>query len=52
MYIATIKDGNDIKHICLIILDEVGVNKIKKKRVCLSFMDIVKAVAKNILMPM
>lgn len=41
------KMENDIKHICLIILDEVGVNKIKKKRVCLSFMDIVKAVAKK-----
>ena len=41
------KIENDIKHICLIILDEVGVNKIKKKRVCLSFMDIVKAVAKK-----
>lgn len=25
------KMENDIKHICLIILDEVGVNKIKKK---------------------
>ena len=47
VYCSDKKMENDIKHICLIILDEVGVNKIKKKRVCLSFMDIVKAVAKK-----
>ena len=47
IYCSDKKMENDIKHICLIILDEVGVNKIKKKRVCLSFMDIVKAVAKK-----
>ena len=47
VYCNNKKMENDIKHICLIILDEVGVNKIKKKRVCLSFMDIVKAVAKK-----
>ena len=44
VYCSDKKMENDIKHICLIILDEVGMNKIKKKRVCLSFMDIVKDV--------
>lgn len=47
VYCTDKKIENDIKHICILELKDVGENRRKKERVCMSFLAVVKAVSRE-----